>query len=112
MKLSSIQSSDEAGVSHNANIRKHVFIANGDINHITNLSRAVFPAGEIAKQHQHMDMTEVFYIESGIGEIVVDGKKTVLQQGMCITIDPHEQHELRNNGPTELVVLCLGIKTS
>ncbi|MBM97334.1 MAG: cupin [Oceanospirillaceae bacterium] len=96
-------------VSHNASIKKQLIIPNGQIPHLTNFSRAVFPLGEVAHAHNHRDMTEVFFVESGLGEMVVNDKVIAMAPGACITIEPTEIHELRNTGETELVVLYFGI---
>ena len=112
MKLSSIASSPEREVSHNPVIKKHVLIDNGQIERITNFSRAVFPPGETAPLHAHTDMTEVFYIESGCGEMEVDGQCVSLPAGTCITVEPGEAHELRNVGGQGMVVLYFGVVVS
>ena len=109
MKITSIDSSPEIAVSHNPLVRKRLLIANGEIDRLTNFSRAVFPPGEVAPSHCHADMSEVFYIESGDGAIEVDGKVIGLPQGSCITISPGEFHELRNSGDREMVVLYFAV---
>ena len=111
MKISSINTTEEVGVSHNSKIRKHVLISKGEIENITNFSQAVFPPGEIAYAHCHPDMTEVFFIESGHGTIKVDEKTILLEAGMCVTVEPNETHEIRNTGSIELVVTYFGVIT-
>lgn len=109
MKITSLTQSPEMAVSHNPEIKKHVLISNGEIGGITNFSRAVFPAGHIAPIHSHQDMAEVFYIESGCGEIEIDGQVIDLPAGSCITIEPGESHELRNRGRKDMAVLYFGV---
>lgn len=111
MKITSLSSLKDTTVSHNPKITKRVMIANGEIANITNFSRAVFPPGEIAGSHSHGDMTEVFFIESGQGTITINNMQFTLSPGMCITVKPHEAHELNNTGSTELTVLYFGINT-
>ncbi len=112
MKVSSLENSKEIEVSHNSKIKKRVLVADGEIEHITNFSRAVFPVGETVDAHSHSDMTEVFFVESGEGLILVDGKHTVLQTGVCITVEPDEVHQLSNTGAGELVLLYFGLETT
>lgn len=112
MKLTSLDTTPETPVSHNPLIKKRVLVANGEIPHITNFSRAVFPPGEVAPLHNHSDMTEVFYIEAGSAVIDVDGELIDLPQGSCITIASNEQHELKNNSPLPLTVLYFGVQTA
>lgn len=111
MIVSSLDSAEELDVSHNSKIKKHVLVSNGEINHLTNFSKAIFPPGEVAHAHKHHDMTEVFFILSGQGVISVNGKCIPLTAGMCVTIEPDEIHELKNTGVTNMAVMYFGIKT-
>ncbi len=85
-------------------------IANGEIEHITYFSRAVFPPGECAPVHHHNDMTEVFFIQSGSGQIIINDKLIDLKPGDCITVTPGETHELRNTGNDQLEIIYFGIQ--
>ncbi|HHH42973.1 MAG TPA: cupin domain-containing protein, partial [Gammaproteobacteria bacterium] len=76
---------------------------------VTGFSVAVFPPGEVAHEHSHADMAEVFFIQSGTGTISVDDQVVPLQPGQCVTVEPHERHELRNTGSKDMVVLYFGI---
>lgn len=111
MKITSIDNIEELGVSHNPKIKKRVLVSNGNVENVTNLSRAVFPPGEIAYSHCHSDMTEIFLIESGQGIITVNGDSFPLKSGICVTVEPNEMHEIKNSGSAEMVILCIGIKT-
>lgn len=111
MKISKLATTPETEVSHNPKIKKKVLIGNGDIPNITYFSRAVLPEGEVAESHSHPDMTEVFLIESGLGEMSIDGVTRALTPGTCITVEPYENHELRNTGTSDLVVLYFGVET-
>ena len=97
-------------VSHNFKIKKHVLIENGEIANVTNFSEAVFPPGEVASSHSHNDMVEIFFIKSGKGVLVVDDQSFEIAEGMCITIEKNEMHELKNTGVSDLVVMCFGIE--
>ncbi len=83
-------------------------INKGEISDITQFSRAVFPPGEIAHAHKHPDMTEIFYIESGHGEIIINGIHHPIEPGTCIVIEPGEAHELRCSENTEMSVIYFG----
>lgn len=110
MKINSLESTPQTSVSHNPAIKKKLLIAKGEIEHVTNFSQATFPPGEIANIHSHPDMTEVFFVQSGTGTITVNGDRINLEQGVCITIEPNDSHELNNTGSIELVVLYFGIQ--
>jgi mannose-6-phosphate isomerase-like protein (cupin superfamily) len=98
-------------VSHNANIGKTVFIQPGEIPNIVYFSQATFPPGEVALEHSHVDMTEVFYIQFGEGAMRVDDKVLPLNTGDCITVAPGEKHELVNMGVDDMIVTYFGVKT-
>lgn len=110
MKISSIDSTSELEVSHNPKIKKHELLSRGDTEKVTIFSRAIFPPGETAGAHSHADMTEVFYVESGQGVISVNEKLITLKAGTCVVVEPNENHELKNIGSTDMVVLYFGIK--
>ena len=112
MRLIELAHTATETVSHNPRIRKQVMIRWGEMEPLTNFSQAVFPPGEVANAHAHSDMTEVFFIESGSGEIAVDERVYPLSAGSCIVVEPGETHELRNTGSTDLVVTYFGLRHS
>lgn len=109
MKISTLSELAEEPVSHNPEIKKKVMLRKGNLPHITNFSQAVFAPGQTAVPHSHPDMAEVFLVESGSGSIIVDGAAYPLEPGTCVTIEPKEQHELRNTGDTPLVLTYFGV---
>lgn len=109
MYLANLADLQDAGVSHNQNIRKKVLLSPNTIDHLVYLSHAVFPPGETAETHHHQDMTEIFYISSGSAQVTVDGKNFECPTGSCIAIEPHEQHRLSNTSNDDLVILYLGL---
>ena len=97
-------------ISHNPDIKKQVFLRNGELGPITQLARAVFLPGQVAPGHAHLDMGEVFLVESGILTITVDGNTTTHSAGTCLSLHPNENHELSNEGPDPLALLTLGVR--
>jgi mannose-6-phosphate isomerase-like protein (cupin superfamily) len=112
MKITHLSQLPLLKVSHNPKISKKMMIEKGEIPHITNFSQATFPPGEVANEHFHSDMYEVFFIESGEGIISIDGQEYPIKKGTCITVSPHEKHELRNTGKEDLKVNYFGIINS
>jgi len=82
----------------------------GDLPHLTNFSQARFAPGQVAAAHTHQDMCEVFFVESGMGEIRIDGTAYPLVAGSCVAVEPGEVHEVVNSGPTELVLTYFGLR--
>ncbi len=111
MKLVRMQERPDVGVSHNAKIRKRVMLNTGKVGGITNYARAVFPPGEKAGAHRHDDMTEVFTVEFGCGEIRIDNVAYVFSAGTTVVVEPGEEHEISNTGAVDLVVTYFGILT-
>ncbi|MGJ8725851.1 MAG: cupin domain-containing protein [Roseibacillus sp.] len=97
-------------VSHNSAIKKQVFLANGEVPHITQFARSVFQPSQVASAHSHDDMWEVFLVTSGILTITIDGIAHELEAGASITLAPNETHELRNDGSEELHLTYFGIE--
>jgi quercetin dioxygenase-like cupin family protein len=97
-------------VSHNPAIQKKVMLRLGDLPHLTNFAQARFAPGQIAPAHAHADMCEVFLVESGTGNICIDGQNHRLNPGVCIAVEVGETHEVSNTGTEELVLTYFGLR--
>ena len=109
MRMIRMDALPDLGVSHNGKIRKRQILENGTIPGVTNYARAVFPPGEIAGAHRHDDMTEVFTVESGCGEIRINDAVYDFPAGTTAVVEPGEVHEIVNNGTADLVILYFGV---
>ena len=101
----------ELGVSHNPDIKKKVFIKAGVVPKIMMFGSAVFKPGQSVELHKHDTMFEVFYIQKGKSEFVVNGKKMILEPGDCITIEPGELHSQNNPFNKNVEWLYFGVAT-
>lgn len=110
MRIITLDEVEEQGVSHNPEIRKRVMIERGQVEHLTNFSRATLAQGQRARSHAHADMYEVFFVESGDGLIRVDDEEFAIGAGTCVTVEPGEAHEIVNTGREELVLLYFGLE--
>ena len=90
MKITQLSQLPPGKVSHNPAITKHLIIGNGEIPHLTNFAQATFPPGEVAYEHCHQDMYEVFFVEAGEGIISINSQEYPLTAGTCITVAPQE----------------------
>ena len=111
MKIVSLKNIKTEGVSHDPRIRKQVMIRNGNVPHLTSFSRAVFKPKQKITKHRHADMHEIFLIESGNGVIKINGKNRKISKETCITVEPGEEHEIRNTGSRNLVIIYFGIES-
>lgn len=96
--------------SHNPKITKQVMIKKGEIPHLTNLTQAIFPPQELANEHTHQDMYEVFFVEDGEGIIKINGTPHDISKGSCLTVEPGDAHEVINSGNTDLIITYMGIE--
>lgn len=92
-----------------AAIQKHMIAGAGQVPNLRQFVRACFEPGQTAAAHSHADMTEVFYIESGKGTLVVDGISHALEAGTSFCVEPGERHELSSAGSSPLVVIYASI---
>lgn len=110
MKYVSLDQIDDQRVSHNAAIRKKVMLTSKELPHLTQFAQAYFAPGQVADAHQHSDMHEVFFVQSGHGQIVIDGQPYRLSAGVCVTVSPGESHEVKNTGEDPLILTYFGLQ--
>ncbi len=70
---------------------------------------ARLPAGSTFAPHYHEDMQEIFIILSGETRIVVGDEESILRRGDAVLIDPHEVHQMWNEGTVDVEYLAVGI---
>lgn len=110
MKKVSLSELPHEGVSHDPQIAKQVMLRRGDVPHLTAFSRSTLLPGQTAHAHEHRDMFEVFFVESGAGLITISGEEHRLTRGVCMLIEPSERHEITNDGASELVLIYFGVE--
>lgn len=110
MKLAILKQLPIESNVHNPKITKKILIRKGQIPHLTNLTQAIFPPGELASAHSHDDMFEIFFVEKGRGTIKINGKPYPLEEGTCVTVELGDTHELINSSSEDLVIMYMGIK--
>jgi len=111
MRLINRSQIPDTGVSHDPLISKKVFIENGRIPKLTNFSQSRIKPGQYCPSHQHPDMWEVYLVESGKGEMILDGKEVPLSEGDCLIVDPGEDHSMQNSSSTvDLLLTYFGIE--
>src|SRR5690242_16713787 len=98
MKIVSLQKIKATTTSHNKAGKKKQMIVDGEVAHLAQFAQATFAPGEVAAEHKHADMFEIFFVESGSGMIRIDGIEHSIEKGMCITVEPNELHEVTNTG--------------
>jgi len=109
MKRVELASLPHSPVSHDAAILKKVMLCKGDIPHLTNFSQVALKPEQRTTPHLHSDMWEVYLVEDGQGTIRVGSHDEILEPGVCVTIEPGEEHAVANTGETDLVLTYFGI---
>jgi mannose-6-phosphate isomerase-like protein (cupin superfamily) len=109
MKKRSLKNIKKQSISHNPAILKQMLIGWDEQAPINQFARAVFPPGESVPSHQHGDMIEVFYVESGSAVAQIAGQEVELNSGDCLTVEPGEDHAITSTGDSEFVVLYFGV---
>jgi quercetin dioxygenase-like cupin family protein len=111
MKLVHTESLPELGVSHDESIKKKVFIDRGVVPQLMMFGSATFKPGQFVETHQHDTMYEVFYIQSGRVDFIVNGDKFTLTKGDCMTIEQGELHSQHNVYDEDVTWVYFGIAT-
>jgi quercetin dioxygenase-like cupin family protein len=99
------------GVTHNPDIKKKVFVKNGEIPQVTIFGEAVFKPEQFVAPHKHDTMYEVFYILEGEAVFGIDGKEIKLSKGDSVVIEPGEIHSQRNDSKMDVKWIYFGIAT-
>lgn len=110
MKKISTSELPREGVSHDPQISKQVLLRRGDVPHLMTFARATLTPGQTARAHEHADLFEVFFVESGAGLMKIGATEHSLAPGVCIVVEPTERHEIRNTSASDLVLNYFGIE--
>jgi quercetin dioxygenase-like cupin family protein len=101
----------EVGTSHNVDIKKKVFINKNEIPQLMMFGSATFKPGQTVETHKHDTMYEVFYIQNGKAEFIINDEKFIVNKGDCITIEQGEYHSMNNPFKKEVTWVYFGIAT-
>ena len=78
----------------------------GGVTH-QSFSHVVIPAGCTSRPHYHPVAEETYYILSGEGRMVVDGKQMRLVPGDALLILPPEVHQIFNDTDADLEFIAV-----
>jgi len=70
------------------------------------LAQATVPPGASTEAHYHRAAEEIYLFTSGAGRMFLGGEDTGVRAGDCVVIAPGTEHQLVNEGPEPLVLLC------
>ncbi len=71
------------------------------------IAEIVVPPGVVVKPHHHL-MEEVYHVLEGEGVVMVEDESRLVSAGDSVVIEPHEWHNVRNDGevPLRMYVTC------
>ncbi len=71
------------------------------------IAEIVVPPGVAVRPHHHV-MEEVYHVLEGAGVVMVEDETRVVQPGDSVVINPHQWHNIRNDGdsPLRMFVTC------
>lgn len=70
------------------------------------LAQATVPPGARTEAHFHRTSEEIYYFTSGAGRMILGDEEAGVRAGDCVVIAPGIEHQLVNDGPSPLVLLC------
>ncbi len=112
MKIRHLDEIKPQGISHDADILKKVLFSESELPASVRLSHAVFKPGQKASGHRHDDLCEIFYVISGSGLFCINGQEHRVSAGSSLRIDPHEMHEVINDGSDDMALVYFGLAAS
>jgi quercetin dioxygenase-like cupin family protein len=109
MKITKVNDISEIGITHNPEIKKKVFLEKNEIPQVMTFGQATFLPGQMVEEHKHDTMYEVFYIQSGKAEFIINNKKILVEKDQVITIEPKELHSQNNPFVEPVTWLYFGV---
>lgn len=109
MKITRLENIENTKTNHKGNILKQVLIGKGEIPNVMMFSKATFKPNQKVEMHKHDTMFEVFYVQSGKAEFVINDIKHLVETGDCITVAPGELHSQSNPFDEDVTWLYFGI---
>jgi quercetin dioxygenase-like cupin family protein len=105
MDLVTKSSTPEQSVSHDPDIKKRVFLKDGDVPGILQWATTTIGPGMTVSDHKHDDAREIFQVVEGSLEATVNGNQYALHEGDLLVVDPGEQHSFGNGGSQICIII-------
>lgn len=70
------------------------------------LAQATVPPGAGTEAHFHRSSEEIYLFTAGAGRMLLGDEEAAVRAGDCVVIAPGAVHQLVNDGPDPLVLLC------
>lgn len=110
MKIVHLSELPQIKASH-GDFYKKVMIGDNQVPHIFTFAQVTLEPGQIAPNHGHNGMFEIYLVEQGKVKLVVNNKyEYVADKGACIITESHETHEVSNPFNETLVITYFQLK--
>lgn len=110
MKLVKLNEIQDEKATH-GNFAKKVMIKEGEISHVFQFAQVTLKEGQLAPNHGHDGMYEIFLVEQGRAKLVFDNKNEyIAERGSYIVTEPNETHEVSNPFPEPLILTYFLVK--
>ena len=86
-------------------IRELAGVPTGNAGNLS-LAQATVPPGARTEAHYHRTIEEIYLFTAGRGRMTLGGEEDEVRAGDCVVIAPGVEHDLLNDGPEPLVLLC------
>jgi mannose-6-phosphate isomerase-like protein (cupin superfamily) len=70
------------------------------------LAQATVLPGATTEAHYHRTSEEIYLFTAGAGWMILGDDEAAVRAGDCVVIPPGIEHQLVNDGPAPLVLLC------
>ena len=67
-----------------------------------NVTHVHIHPGDTVPAHTHVDEDQIYYVATGSGFVILDGKRTDVKAGDCVIIPVGTEHEITAVGPDPL----------
>jgi len=85
-----------------------LFRGNDFLSKVSFINDNLVDPGVAIELHEHVDLEEVYYILSGIGEIHVGDEVCQVREGDAVYLPPRVSHAMKNTGSHPLRFICVG----
>ena len=71
------------------------------------LAQVTIPPGTAVLEHYHQKTEELYFVIAGQGQLFVEDIERIIGVGDAAVILPGQQHKIKNNGNTDLIMLVM-----
>ena len=105
MEIRKLEQQQPFTTKDGSTIRSILDLANAPVQN-QSLAEAVISAGAATERHWHRDSEEFYFILEGVGEMEIDGERSVVGPGDGILIPAGKWHQIRATETLRFLCCC------